>query len=190
MNTSKIKFLAPVEINSASEHSIYQFNSVTSSCIKKGIPFVIRNLIPEKLRSNWQDFDYLINKVGNISLPIESYNNDPFYEVDKSQIIYLSFKEYLNYLKLPTKEQKLYLAEVQLFNRNKPSCCLLKNLNVDIDYYQIYLNKLLCERVLFLGYESITQMHYHTKKSKDLSNLTIWRITNVKCFPSSRVPPC
>ena len=160
IHKSKKDFLRPPELNFYRGQNIYQFDNVVSTFIKNNIPFVIRNFIPEELPSKWQNLNYLASKVGGVTIPLESYENF-FYEMDKLQTIFLSFQEYVDYLKAPIKTQKLYLAEVELFNRNNTKV-LFQILNNDIKYHTVYTNKLYA-RVMFLGHHSITQMHYHTQ---------------------------
>lgn len=153
------------------DENIFMLKSVMFNQVNRGVPFVIRKYIPETLCLKWQNLNYLSKKINNVLLPIERYDNI-FYDVNNMTTINLTLREYIEYLKSPKlQKEKLYLAEVELFNSNKKSS-ILQVLDADIPYYnQFYINKLV-SRILFLGKDTVTQMHYHNTVEAILNQIS------------------
>ncbi len=159
-------------------------NDTNIKLIKYGIPFVIRNLFPEKLREDLQDLHLLSKRVTNVQLPVESYNN-PHYDATGLLTKQLTFKEYVEYLFSPNTKDNLYLVLDLHNNRKKNKYRTVKNekgsilqlLNDLISNDEILNKKLFYyntieRRVLFLGKDTITQTHYHDRQEAMFHQVT------------------
>jgi hypothetical protein len=169
------EFLKPREFNYSCN------NNTVLSFINNNTPFIIRNNVNESLCTKWQNLDYLSNTLGEIQLPIESYK-DSFYDINTSTIIHLTLKEYMDYLLATQSQKNLYLAELELYNRGRETDSVLCPLNSDIvDDDLLYHKTLLYSRVLFLGKNTISQMHYHKRCEAILNQ--ILGVKRVFLFP-------
>ena len=163
--------LSPLEFNFRDDKDIFMFKNTADELVQNNIPFVIRNHIPHALHTKWQDINYLSEKLKHIRLPVGSYDNS-FYSIANLNTLDVTFEEYINHLLYTplTDVQKLYLAELAIFDKYKQSS-ILQILNSDTISYTPFYRDALESRVFFIGKNTITQMHYHTSVEAMLSQI-------------------
>ena len=175
-------FSQVLEFSSHHNKNNFILNDTNIKLINYGIPFVIRKFFPEKLCKSLQDLHLISKKVNDALLPVEYYNN-PHYETTGSFAKHLTFKEYIEYLLSPEKEDILYLV-LDLYNKHRrirdrtienKKGSIFELLNDIISNNKILDKQLFYNterRVLFLGKNTITQTHYHDRQEAILHQIT------------------
>ena len=129
--------------------------NLLNDLVLKNIPFVVKGYTKHNKCAEWSSLEYVKNKLGNTSLPVESFDK-PFNDITSLSQINMTFEQYVEHI-MSHEKPKLYLAELELNSINASE--EVKNLNTDVE--KVFYDNKLMHRVFLLGRNTITQMHYH-----------------------------
>lgn len=175
---SKQSFANVVTVDFGEEKDSSAINFMLKSFMREGLPVLIKNFIPKPLINRLENFGTLLHSINDVELPVECFENS-LYNTKNQTTKYMTFSKFLHYIESDKSQERLYLV-LDLINkycRNPRRTIslfegtLFEVLNESIRKFHLLNEANLFQRVLFFGYSTITEMHYHARQEAILNQV-------------------